>query len=116
MLLSDALTQMDRITPQGYPIPFSITFITCNRKKNTGGEQITLTDVTLAKHQTFIPLEMREKDPNPTSNPTTHDGRSHEFLRRRRKLYNPKTDEILSVHPRLIIAFNGQKICWQKTT
>lgn len=112
MLLSDALAQMDRITPQGFPIPFSITFITCSRSKNTGGDEITLSDVTLAKHQIFIPLEMRERDHNQPKSIAASDNKSHEFLRNRRKLYNPKTEEILSVHPRLILSFNGHKIRW----
>lgn len=112
ILLSRALQQMQYVNTKGHPVPFDITFVTCNRSENRGGEIVTLKGVTLTKKQKFLPPEVRNDD---QPKPQTHrsaDGKSHDFFRRRRKLYNPLTQQVLTVYPRLILEFNGQKIRW----
>lgn len=38
MLLGRALELMDKVDARGAPVPFSISFITCDHARNTGGE------------------------------------------------------------------------------
>ncbi len=45
---ADALSVMDSRNSAGEPIPFSLTFITCDLNKQTGGERRSYEGVTLA--------------------------------------------------------------------
>ncbi|MHB8209078.1 hypothetical protein [Mucilaginibacter sp.] len=49
--LRDALNIMDARHPGGEPIPFSLTFITCNLTEKTGGERRSYEGVILAGGQ-----------------------------------------------------------------
>lgn len=42
MMLREALTVMDRVDGRGAPIPFSITFVTYDKNRRTGGKVKTL--------------------------------------------------------------------------
>lgn len=108
--LTEVLDLMDALDSNGDPIPFSIRFVTANRKDKTGGEIITIDKAVKCvgkdkKGNPVIDTRRKEtpdltkpKNPNHWSNAT-------------RNLFLPN-GQIRKVHIRLIIEFNGQKVCY----
>lgn len=88
------LKTMAMRTSDGEPIPFSITFVTCDQKKNTGGEKITLAEAVLVGGG---------KSNSDSRNP-------NHFENYTRNIKSAKGDRILKIHPLLVTRFNQMQI------
>lgn len=93
---------MDKIDHKGIPSPFSITFVTANRKKGTGGEFRTYSGCILSKNNMELPLHQRS---------STFTKAPRHFENATRNIQTPEGD-IIKVHIRLIKRVNGQDIIW----
>lgn len=103
--LKDALKLMDRLDHKGKPIPFTITFVTANRKKNTGGKKLQIDGAILSKHNKLLPLHIRRVDGfGGSKHPKSHENAT-------RNIQAPD-GAITKVHIRLITSFNQFKIIW----
>lgn len=76
------------------PIPFSITFVTCDLNKDEGGDKITIKKAILVGSGSS---KSEVKNPNHFANYT-------------RNIRSVNSDRILKIHPPLVTRFNGQKI------
>lgn len=75
-------------------LPNEITFVTCDRKKGTGGKKITIKKaVPIGGPQSASEL----RNPNHYRNYT-------------RNIRSVDSDKIIKIHPLLITRFNGQPI------
>lgn len=79
----------------GNLIPFSITFITANKKEGTGGKRITY-EAAIIHGWALSKSELR--NPNHFENYT-------------RNLQGVGTNEIRKFHPLLVDFFNGKTVC-----
>ena len=105
--LTQVLTEIDRLDKNNKPIPFSIKFVTADRKKQTGGEIITIDEaikvVGKKKGEVIIDkrkkkdIDIKTKNPNHWKNST-------------RNIMVVSSGEIRKIHIRLIIEFNGQNV------
>jgi len=103
--LKDALKLMDRLDHKGKPIPFELTFVTADRKRNTGGNLKTAKAAILSKHNNKLPLHQRRVDGfGGSRKPASHENAT-------RNIQTPD-GTITKVHIRLIKSFNGQVIIW----
>lgn len=98
--LRDALTEMN----EGKP--FSISFITCDQERKTGGDLMKLEDVILSFNQNHIEKFGFDE---PESNVTD--------IRKAPRHYEHATRNVLlkngmrrKFHIRLLLEFNGQKV------
>lgn len=105
ILLKDALKMMDRLDHKSRPIPFSISFITADRRRDKGGELIQLSGAILSKHNILLPQHTRNVDGFGKSRKPSH------FENSTRNVQAPD-GSITKVHIRLIKTFNGKKIIW----
>ena len=92
--VADMLKVMQSRSSDGELIPFSITFVTCDRKKKTGGQKITL-EKAISEGSGKSKSKLRNPDHyrNYTRNIRSVDG-----------------DKIIKIHPLLVTRFNGQTI------
>jgi hypothetical protein len=99
--LKDVLAQMDSGEP------FSIVFITCDQRKGTGGEIIT---VEKAYKQKWLSPEERKQQQllQPASNIIKKHPRHYENSTRNIRLAS--NGDIRKVHIRLIRKFNGKTV------
>ena len=104
--LLDALNLMDAIDKEDKPIPFSITYVTYNRKNKTGGEVVSIEQavkcITMRKGKVVYDtrkMSSAKRPPNHYRNST-------------RNLLIVGTDQIRKLNIRLITEFNGQKVIW----
>lgn len=103
--LKDALKLMDRLDHRSRPIPFEISFVTANRRLNTGGKLITLQAAILSKHNKNLPRYQRRVDGfGGSRKPASHENAT-------RNIQTPD-GTITKVHIRLIKTYNGQTIIW----
>lgn len=105
ILLRDALRMMDRLDHKNRPIPFSLSFVTADRRRNTGGEIMSISGAILSKHNTILPKYVRTVDGFGGSKSPRH------YENATRNVQSPD-GSITKVHIRLITTFNGQKIIW----
>jgi hypothetical protein len=105
ILLRDALRMMDRLNHKGEPIPFSLSFVTANRRKDTGGKIKEIKGAILSKHNKALPQHVRTVDGFGGSKKPSH------YENSTRNIQAPDSS-ITKVHIRLILTFNGQKIIW----
>lgn len=106
--LSEVLDQMDRLDDSGRPKSFDMKFVTADRKRNTGGEIIEIRNgrKCVGKRNGKVIYDTREtvaevrqsRSPNHWTNQT-------------RNIILPN-GAIRKVHIRLIIEFNGTKVCY----
>lgn len=92
--VADMLTQMNEWEKSGERVPFSITWVTCNLKNNTGGEKITLEKAVIVgggKSKSGL------KNPNHYENYT-------------RNIRALEGDRIMKIHVLHITRFNGMRI------
>jgi len=89
------LKTMEMRGEDGERIPFSITFVTCNLKRDEGGLKIHLEQVVLLGGSSS---KSRAKNPNHYENYT-------------RNIRAVEGDRLIKIHPLLVTEFNGQKIC-----
>ena len=92
--ITDMLKTMQMRGEDRDPIPFSITFVTCNLKMDEGGEKITIKKAVLVGSGKS---KSKMKNPNHYSNYT-------------RNIRSVNSDRILKMHPILVTRFNRQKI------
>ncbi|MBD3627597.1 hypothetical protein [Cyclobacterium sp.] len=103
--LRDALRAMDRLDHKGNPTPFTITFYTADRKRDTGGKKMTIEGGILSKHAKGLPMHMRRVDGFGGSKAPRH------YQNATRNVSSPD-GSITTVHIRLITHFNGLRIIW----
>lgn len=76
-------------------IPFSITFVTADLNKGTGGEKITYDSAV------FVGGPSKRNDKK--RNPNHYDNMT-------RNIRHAKSDRITTIHPHLVIRFNGMSV------
>ena len=76
-------------------IPFSITFVTADLKKGTGGKKITYDSAVFVGGPSK--REGKARNPNHYDNMT-------------RNIRHRDSDRITTIHPHLVIKFNGLKV------
>ena len=105
--LIDALNLMDEVDREENPIPFSLKYITYNRKKKSGGEIIEIDKAVkcVAMRGGKIVYDTRKKEKDISKNP-------NHFKNSTRNLNIVGTDQIRKCNIRLITEFNGQKVIW----
>ena len=91
----DVLKTMEMQSEDGYKIPFSITFVTCDLKKDEGGNKITLSEAILVGG---VNSASKTKNPNHYDNYT-------------RNIRAANGDYLIKIHPILVTRFNGRRIC-----
>jgi hypothetical protein len=108
--LREVVNEMDRLDGEGRSVPFDIKFVSSDRKRGTGGDIIEIkgarkcygtTDGGLVSD---TPNRSGSGKPGETKNP-------NHFVNQTRNLLLPN-GQIRKVHIRLIIAFNGKKVCF----
>lgn len=102
--LSEVLKEMDK-----KELIKSISFVTADRKRGTGGELVTLKNViqtgrTSKEGKTSGSGESTTED-RPARNP-------NHWKNQTRNLRIAKSNQVRKVHIRLITEFNGQRVIW----
>ena len=92
--VTEMLKEMLRRDENRNFLPFSLTWVTCNLKKNEGGEKITLNKAVFVGGQSE---RGTERNPNHAKN----------FTRNIRHL---NSDRIMTIHPLLVTLFNGKQV------
>jgi hypothetical protein len=92
--VADMLNVMNQRDGNGDFVPFSLTWVSCNQQKNTGGEKISLTKAV---------LEGSGKSKSAKRNPNHHENYT-------RNIRAFDGDRIMKVHVLLITRFNDDKI------
>ena len=75
-------------------IPFSITFVTADQKKGTGGKKIVLDQAIFVGGPSN---KSKSRNPNHYENYT-------------RNIRHLMSDRIITIHPLLVLYFNGMKV------
>lgn len=92
--MGEMLAVMEAKGEDVQPIPFDMTFITCNLKKGTGGKRIHCKDVVLAG--------------GVTSNSSI---RNPDRFKNYTRLFRPvANEELRAFHPLLVELFNGNRV------
>lgn len=109
--LSEALEQMDQLDEFGKPARFQIKFVTANRNLGTGGEIIEIKNgrKCVGTRKGKVVFDMRKADARTTPPPIPKD--PHHWANSTRNILLPN-GQIRKVHIRLIIEFNGKKVCF----
>jgi hypothetical protein len=90
----DMLNVMNQRDGNGDYIPFSLTWVTCNKKQHTGGEKITLDRAVLCSGGKS---SAEKYNPDHFENYT-------------RNIRAAGADRIMKIHVLLVTRFNGAKI------
>lgn len=103
--LRDSLKLMDRLDHRSSPVAFSVTYVTCDRKRKTGGKIVTAEGAILSKHNKLLPQHVRRVDGfGGSKKPASYENAT-------RNIQTPD-GTITTIHIRLIKAFNGHPIIW----
>ncbi len=103
--LKDALKMMDRLDHRQRPIPFDLSFITADRRRDEGGEWKQIDGAILSKHNKLLPQHVRRVDGfGGSRKPASHENAT-------RNIQAPD-GSITKVHIRLIKTFNGHPVIW----
>ncbi|SDK35076.1 hypothetical protein SAMN05421823_102527 [Catalinimonas alkaloidigena] len=97
ILLRDALRQMEQLDERKEPVPFNLVFYTKD------GERVELRQVVLSRKVKALPRHQRQV------------GSAAKPSHRQRARINvliPQSEQIRSVHTRLIVEFNSQDVAW----
>jgi hypothetical protein len=108
--LKEVLSEMDRMDPQGKPVSFDIRFVTADRKRGTSGEIIEIKDARkcIDIRDGEVVYDQRKAASSgdaAVSRPPNH------WINGSRNLLLPNGG-IRKIHIRLIIEFNGKKVCF----
>lgn len=103
--LSEALRKMERVDHKGNPTIFSVTVVTADVLKKTGGEIRTYTNCILAKYAKHVPRALRGAPTGDAKNPD-------HWKNSTRNILLLDTNEIRKIHIRLIIAFDNQTVIY----
>lgn len=110
--LGTALKLTNQKNHRGEPTPFSLTFVTANRSKKTGGEIITVKRAILSKYEKSLPAHLQ--DAGTTRTTSTGKGKNpNHFFNGTRNIIDLDTQTFIKVHIRLITHFNGQQVTWK---
>ena len=93
--IRDMLNTMMMRGQDGQLIPFSIVFVTADLKKGTGGDRITFDSAVFVGGPTK--RTDKKRNPNHYNNMT-------------RNIRHVNSDRITTIHPHLVIRFNGMGI------
>jgi hypothetical protein len=103
----EVIWEMDKTDGNGRPLPFSLTFITADRIRNTGGDIIFIPEaqkcVGKKNGQVLFPTPVNVNSPNSITKDPHH--RENET----RNIYLPN-GQVRKVHVRLITKFNGKTV------
>lgn len=103
--LKDVLKLMDRLDHKSQPVPFSVLYVTADRKRKTGGQFIQTDGAILSKHNKLLPAHVRRVDGfGGSKKPASYENAT-------RNIQAPD-GSITSIHIRLIKAFNGHPVIW----
>ncbi len=105
ILLKDALQMMEERDHRNWPIPFSITFVTYDKERQTGGEIITLNNVVLAKNRLVA-------DKKATGRTTSKNAPANQWQNATRNFYLLDSQQIRKANIRLLTHFNNQPIVY----
>ena len=97
--LGQALKEMEKTGDMKKPIPFSLTWITANRSKQTGGQIKIAKGITLLRNERTLPQAKRAA--------STRKERNRNFNATRDIFYDGRED---CVHIFLIVEFNGKPV------
>jgi hypothetical protein len=92
--VADMLKQMLMKTSDGEFIPFRITFVKCDLKRNTGGQKVSLASSV---------LEGGPSSKDKPRNPNHHRNYT-------RNIRAAEGDRIMKIHVLLVTQFNGAKV------
>ena len=107
--LTDALRTMRQTDERGRAVPFSLEATTCDEERDTGGDNLVLTNWVLASvGRTEQPGGPGTRRVRKTQEPRPVD----EYADHMRLLRNPANDQLREVHIRLITSFNGLIVLW----
>jgi hypothetical protein len=105
--LKKALEMMRRKDEHGQFVPFSVTMVTCNRSKKSGGELLELKNVTLP-HRERVELDTMERREIASKLPAKERGISH-FKKGTINFKLPNGDLRMG-HIHLMTRYNGERI------
>lgn len=110
--LSEVLDQMEQLDEAGMPVKFQIKFVTADRKRGTGGEIIEIKDgrKCVGKRKGKVVFDMRKTVSTVSTAPRIPRD-PHHWVNSTRNIILPN-GLIRTVHIRLIIEFNGKKVCF----
>lgn len=108
----NALLTMERRDTDGKPLPFSITFVTADRRRNTGGEIVHLPRAVLSKNNRKITpfLKGQRKNPSPNILNQAQSRLPHHWRNKTRNVQAVGSQEIRKAHIILIIEINGYRV------
>ena len=98
---------MEEFDQAGKPVSFDLKFVTCDRKRETGGEIIEIKSgrKCVGKRNGKVLFDTRKADIQNTSRDPRH------WVNSTRNILL-QNGQIRKVHIRLIIEFNGKKVCY----
>lgn len=105
--LKAVLEKMEEFDHEGKPIAFNLKFVTCDRKRGTGGEIIEIVGgrkCVGVRNGKVVYDKRKIEVQGPTKDP-------RHWVNATRNIVLPNGG-IRKVHIRLIIEFNGQKVCY----
>ncbi|RNI27666.1 hypothetical protein EFA69_16235 [Rufibacter immobilis] len=100
--IAQGLRLMELKDRRGWPQPFSIEFFTADRKRDKGGELISLKSAVLSKNS-----REKNKPSQSTGIPKMDTG---QYISGTRNLLIPETKEVITCHIWLIHKINGQQV------
>ena len=100
--------EMDKVDHTGRPVPFSITFITADRTRNTGGEIINISEAQKCVGKQSGSVLYATPVNASSTNSVARD--PHHRENETRNIFIPISGQVRKVHLRLITQLNGKKI------
>lgn len=106
--LKEVLEKMDERDKFDNPIPFSITFCTYSRFKNTGGDRISIDEAVkvVGKRKDKTIIDNRNSGPKAISKNPNH------YKNHSRNIMIVSSKQIRKIHIRLIEKFNGLQVTY----
>lgn len=92
--IKDMLNTMQMRGEDRELIPFSVTFVKADRKKRTGGQKITYDEAVFVGGPSS-----KDKERNP-----------NHYFNHTRNIRHKNSDRITTIHPHLVLVFNGLKV------
>jgi len=105
--LSNALKVMEQLGPSLRPVPFSITFVTADKRRDKGGEWLSIDHAVLSRnvrkkrHGKVLPKQK-----------SSALGTQNHFANATRNVLCAKSGNTFKVHIYLIKKINGQEVAW----
>ena len=108
--LKDVISQMDSLDGEGKPMAFDMKFVTADKKRGTGGEIINVKGARkcVGKRNDEVIFDQRPRTDALVESVSRN---PHHFSHATRNIAL-KNGAIRTIHIRLIIEFNGKKVCF----